>query len=95
MAQAIRMALGAQRSNVLRMVMQQSLILVFIGVGIGLGAALAASRLIASLLFGLAATDIPTISVAFVVMSGIGALAGYLPARRASKIDPRAALRYE
>ena len=69
--------------------------LILVGVGIGLAAALAASRLIASLLFGLASADIATISVAVMVMAGIGALAGYLPARRASKIDPIAALRYE
>ena len=89
------MALGADRSRVLVMVMRESLTLILVGVGIGLAAALAASRLIASLLFGLPSADIATIAVAITVMGGIGALAGYLPARRASRIDPIAALRYE
>jgi predicted permease len=91
----IRMALGAQRSSVLLMVMRESLILVLVGIGIGLALALVASRFIVSLLFGLASTDIATISVATIVMIAIGALAGYLPARRASRVDPMVALRYE
>ncbi len=91
----IRMALGAERSDVLRMVMRESLILVFIGVGIGFAAALAAGRYIASLLFGLAPSDLTTIFFAIVVLIVVAGVAGYLPARRASMIDPMAALRYE
>ena len=91
----IRLALGAQRLDVLRMVMRESLRMVVIGLAIGLGAALAAGRFIANLLFDLAPTDIVTISLATAVMIGVAALAGYLPARRASRVDPMVALRYE
>jgi len=91
----IRMALGAQRWDVLRMVISESLLLVASGVAIGLGAVLAAGRLVASLLFGLASTDAPTIAVAIAVMVLVSAFAGYLPARRASRVDPMAALHYE
>ncbi len=92
----IRMALGAQRRDVLRLVMGESMMLVAIGVVIGLAAALAASRLVATLLFGLAADrradDGRGDDRADVAVS---ALAGYLPARRAARVDPMVALHYE
>jgi putative ABC transport system permease protein len=91
----IRMALGAQRSDVIRMVLRESMLLVGIGMLIGLGAALATTRMIATLLFGLTPTDPLTIEVAALLLLVIAALAGYLPARRASQIDPLAALRVE
>jgi predicted permease len=91
----IRMALGAQASVVIRLVMRESLILVFLGVIVGLSAALAASRLITTLLFGLSSTDVGTIAVAVTIMIVVSVLAGYLPARRASRVDPLTALRYE
>lgn len=91
----IRMALGASAPRVTRMVMRETMLVVVVGVVIGLGAALATTRLIASMLFGLAATDALTISFAVVLMIGVAAVAGYLPARRASKVDPMVALRYE
>jgi predicted permease len=91
----IRMALGAQRQDVLRLVMQESMVLVVIGVVAGLGIALAASRLVATLLFGLPPTDVVTMVLAIGVMVTVSALAGYLPARRASKVDPMVALHYE
>jgi predicted permease len=91
----IRMALGAQRPEVVRMIMGESLILVAIGVAIGLAVALAAGRLIATLLFGVAATDTPTLALAMLVMTAVSAFAGYLPARRASRVDPIVALHYE
>lgn len=91
----IRMALGAGRGNVIGMVMRESLILVAIGVVIGVGVAVAASRLVTSLLFGLAPTDSITILLAVSVMALVSALAGYLPARTASRVDPMIALRYE
>jgi ABC-type antimicrobial peptide transport system permease subunit len=91
----IRMALGAERSGVLWMVMRESLMLVAVGVVIGIPVALAATRLVSSVLYGLKATDPMTITVSALVMIPVAALAGYLPARRAAKVDPMVALRYE
>ena len=91
----IRMALGAQRGNVIGMVLKEVALVVFIGVAIGLGVSLATTRFISSLLFGLAPNDPVTVIFAAIVLMGAAALAGYLPARRATKVDPLEALRYE
>ena len=91
----IRMALGAQARDVLGLVMGESMRLVAFGIVIGLVVAMAAGRLVASLLFGLAATDAMTMLVATLVMLVVAATAGYLPARRASRVDPLVALHYE
>ena len=91
----IRMALGATAPRVTGMVMRETMWVVLIGVAIGLGAALAGTRLIASMLFGLAATDAVTISFAVLTMISVAAVAGYLPARSAARVDPMVALRYE
>jgi predicted permease len=91
----IRMALGARRGDVLGMVMRESMVLVGIGIAAGLAVAIAASRLVATLLFGLRPRDPGTILAATAVMIGVAALAGFLPARRASKVDPMVALHYE
>jgi ABC-type antimicrobial peptide transport system permease subunit len=91
----IRMALGAQREDVLRLVMRESMILVAIGVAAGLAIAVGASRFVEALLFGLAPRDFSTMLLAIVVMILVSAFAGYLPARRASRVDPMIALRYE
>ncbi|MGD0221884.1 MAG: ABC transporter permease [Terriglobia bacterium] len=91
----IRMALGAERSGVLWMVMRESLTLVAVGVAIGIPAALAAGRLVSSVLYDTKATDPVTITASALVMIAVAALAGYLPARRAAKVDPMVALRYE
>jgi predicted permease len=91
----IRMALGAQRRDVLRLVMGESMALVAIGVGLGLAAALAASRLVVTLVFGLATTDAVTMLTAMTALIAVSALAGYLPARRAARVDPLVALHYE
>jgi predicted permease len=91
----IRMALGAQRQDVLRLVMRESMILVAIGVVIGLGLAVATSQFVSTLLYGLPPRDVLTIVTAVAVMVVVSAVAGYLPARRASRVDPMVALHYE
>jgi predicted permease len=91
----IRMALGAARADVLQLVMRESMTLVLAGVVLGLGGAIAGSRPIANLLFGLAPADPMTIVAAIVVMLVLSSVAAYLPARRASRVDPIVALRYE
>jgi predicted permease len=91
----IRMALGAQRRDVLRLVMGESMLLVAIGVVAGVGIALASTRFVATLLFGLPARDVVSMMLAVAVMVVVSALAGYLPARRASMVDPMVALHYE
>jgi ABC-type antimicrobial peptide transport system permease subunit len=75
--------------------MGESMMLVAIGVGVGLAAAIAASRLVTTLLFGLAPTDGLTMVTAMMALVGVSAVAGYLPARRAAKVDPLVALHYE
>jgi ABC-type antimicrobial peptide transport system permease subunit len=89
----IRMALGAQTRHVLGMVISESLWMVGIGTLIGVGIALAAGRLVAAMLFGLSPTDGVTIGAAIATMLGVSLLASYLPARRASRVDPVVALR--
>ncbi|HEY7500656.1 MAG TPA: ABC transporter permease [Vicinamibacterales bacterium] len=91
----IRMALGAQRGDVLRQVLRESLILVVIGVAIGVGVAFWAGRFVATMLFGLEPNDILTMIAATIMMIAVSAIAGYLPARRASRVDPMIALRYD
>jgi ABC-type antimicrobial peptide transport system permease subunit len=91
----IRMALGAKRQSVLWLILREALLLVLIGVAIGLPAVFAATRLVSSLLFGLKPADPVSLSVAVLLMIVVAALAGYIPARRATKVDPMVALRYE
>jgi putative ABC transport system permease protein len=91
----IRMALGAGRRDVLRLFMGQGMRLVLFGLIIGLGGALALTRLMSSLLFGVSTTDKTTFAVVALVLTIVGVLACYLPARRATRVDPLIALRYE
>jgi predicted permease len=91
----IRMALGARRSNMLWMVLREILILVSIGVVIGVPVTLAGDRLVSKMLFGLRPSDPITLVSATVILLIVAAIAGYLPARRASLMDPMVALRYE
>jgi predicted permease len=91
----IRMALGAERRDVLWMVLRETVRLVVIGVALGLALALASNRLIESQLFGLKSYDPLAIFLALTAMIAIALFAGYLPARRATRIDPMVALRYE
>jgi len=91
----IRLALGAQKMDVLRLVLGQGLTLTLIGVVAGLLAAYAVTRLMASLLYGVTATDYLTFVSVSAVIIAVGLLASYLPARRATKVDPMIALRAE
>jgi len=89
------LALGAQRRDVVGLVLRETMLLVFIGVIIGLGAALASTRLIINLLYGLTPNDPLTIALAGLMLLTVAALAGYLPARRAARVDPMVALRQD
>jgi predicted permease len=91
----IRMALGAQRADVQRLVIVESLIPLTAGIGLGLLIALAAGRLIVSLLFGVGPADPSTMLLAVTVMMLVGSIATYVPMRRATRVDPLEALRYE
>jgi putative ABC transport system permease protein len=91
----IRLALGAQVTDVLGLVMKQGMSLVLIGEALGLAGAFALSRLIRGLLFGVAPNDLATFVAVSLVLLGVSLLACYLPARRATKVDPLIALRYE
>ena len=91
----IRMALGAQPSQIRNMVVLQGMWLALLGVVCGLAAAFGLTRLIASFLFGVKAGDAFTFIVVPVILSGVALLAAWMPAQRASRVDPADALRYE
>jgi len=91
----IRMALGAQPGDVTRLVLKEGMIPVGIGIGLGLGAGLALAKLVASLLYGVGATDPITFVSVTLLLAAVAFLACYVPARRATKVDPLATLRCE
>ena len=91
----IRMALGAQRQQMLAMILRQSLTMAAIGIAVGLIGAFAATRLLGALLFGVGTTDLLTYGAVIALLAGAALVAGLLPARRAMKVDPVVALRYE
>jgi putative ABC transport system permease protein len=91
----IRMALGAQRHDISWLVLSQGLLLAFVGLTIGLVVALGLTRILSTLLFGVSPTDLPTFVAVSLVLATVALLACYIPARRATKVDPMVALRYE
>jgi putative ABC transport system permease protein len=91
----VRVALGARSGDVLRMVLRQGLRTIFVGVALGIVGSLALTRTMQSLLFGVTATDPLTFAAVTLLLIGAALLACYIPARRATRVDPLIALRYE
>ena len=91
----VTLALGAPRHNVLRLVIGQGMSLAAFGIGLGLLGALGLSRFMQSLVFGIAATDLSTFSITAVLLTLTATAACFIPARRATKVDPTTALRFE
>ena len=91
----IRIALGAERGSVIGMVLKEVAVLAFLGIGVGVPAAISLSRLVRAQLFGISPADPLTIGVAALALGGVALFAGYIPARRASRVQPVVALRFE
>jgi ABC-type antimicrobial peptide transport system permease subunit len=91
----IRMALGAKRSDVLGLVVARGFRLTLVGVAIGIAAAFPLTRFLGSVLYGVKPTDPLTFIAVSLLLTGVAIIASYIPARRATKVDPMAALRYE
>ena len=91
----IRIALGSQQHDVVRLVLSEGILVILIGLAVGLAASLSSTRFLSSLLFGVTATDPLTFAGVSILLAFVAVVACYLPARRASRVDPVVALRYE
>jgi putative ABC transport system permease protein len=91
----IRMALGAERRAVSMMVVKHGMVLTLIGIAVGLAGAFALTRLLSDMLYGVQPSDRTSFLAVFLLLAAVGLLASYIPARRATKVDPMVALRYE
>ena len=91
----IRRALGAERQDVIKLVLRRTVWLAVFGISLGIAGAMALTRFLSSLLYGVTSRDPATFIVVSLVLAGVALLAGYIPARRVAKVDPLVALRYE
>ena len=89
------MALGAQRGDVLQLIVRRGLLLTLVGIGIGAATAMSLTRVIARFLFGIAPTDLFTFTAVSLLLAGVAGAASYIPAWKAARLDPLKALRYE
>jgi ABC-type antimicrobial peptide transport system permease subunit len=90
-----RMAIGAQQSDVMKLILSEGMSLILIGLGVGLAGSLASTRFLSSLLFGVTATDPLTFAAVILLLALVALTACYIPARQAVRVDPMVALRYE